>query len=135
MSNKDANDIIKLVESLQNSDLLVDGAIEAVKNEIKKEDEFLGALMVSVTASLIAPIASSLIQPVASSLRNSITGKIQSGQKVIFTVISITLMMKVLEKGVTRVRKDYNNMNNIKAVNPAPSFKQFWDYLVFQLWN
>ena len=36
MSNKDVNDIIKLVESLQNSDLLVDGAIEAVKNEIKK---------------------------------------------------------------------------------------------------
>ena len=36
MSNKDVNYIIKLVESLQNSDLLVDGAIEAVKNEIKK---------------------------------------------------------------------------------------------------
>ena len=84
--------------------------------------------MVSVTASLIAPIACSVIQPVASSLRNSITGKIQSGQKVIFTVISIVLMMKVLEKGVTRVRKDYNTTNNINFVNPAPSFKQFWDY-------
>ena len=68
--------IIKIVESIGKSDLLIDGATEAVKHEIKKQDSgFLGAMMTPMAASLIAPMASSLIQPVASSLINAITGK------------------------------------------------------------
>ena len=62
------DDIIKIVKFFEDSCLLIDGATETVKHEIKKqESEFLGAMM--------APIAFSLIQPVASSLMNAITGK------------------------------------------------------------
>ena len=68
--------LLKLLKSLENSDLLFDGATETVKHEIKKQEaEFLSALMAPLAASLIAPIASSLIRPVASSLINFITGK------------------------------------------------------------
>ena len=36
VSNEDMNDIIKIVESLENSGLLIDGTSETVKHEIKK---------------------------------------------------------------------------------------------------
>ena len=65
------DDIIKIVESLENSGLLIDGASETVKHEIKKQDgRFLPAMMALMTASLIASLASELIQLVASSLTN-----------------------------------------------------------------
>ena len=32
------DDIVRIVESLKNSDLLIDGATEIVKHEIKKEE-------------------------------------------------------------------------------------------------
>ena len=76
ISNEDMDNIIKIVESLEHANLLIDGATQTVKHEIKKqEDRFLGAMMISIAASLIALIASSLIQSMASSLTNSITGK------------------------------------------------------------
>ena len=69
------DDIIKIVESLENY-LLIDGASETVKYEIKKQQGgFLPAMMAPMAASLIESMTSSLIQPVASSLINSITGK------------------------------------------------------------
>ena len=37
ISNKDMGSIIKVVESLENSGLLIDGATETVKYEIKKQ--------------------------------------------------------------------------------------------------
>ena len=54
---------------------------EAVKHEVKKkqEREFLGAMMVPMTASSRAPAASSLIQHAASSLLNAITGTLSGG--------------------------------------------------------
>ena len=55
--NEDMDDIIKTVESLENSGLLIDGA-----------------MMAPMTASLIAPMALLLIHHVASSLINAITG-------------------------------------------------------------
>ena len=58
ISNGDMDDIIKIVESLGKSDLLIDGATETVKHEIKKERGFLGAMMAPVAASFIAPMAS-----------------------------------------------------------------------------
>ena len=76
ISNEDMDNIIKIVESLEHANLLIDGATETVKHEIKKqEDRFLGAMMISIAASLIALIAYSLMQSMASSLTNSITGK------------------------------------------------------------
>ena len=62
ISNEDMNDIIKIIESLEKSSLLIDGANETVKHLIKKQqDWFLGATMASMVASLIVPTASSLI--------------------------------------------------------------------------
>ena len=80
VSNEDMNDIIEIVESLENSGLLIDGVSETVKHEIKKQEGgFLGSMMTPMTASLIAFITSSLIQPAVSSLINVIYGKGQEG--------------------------------------------------------
>ena len=35
-SNKDMNDIINIIKSLEDSDVLLDGVTETVKDEIKK---------------------------------------------------------------------------------------------------
>ena len=68
-SNKDMDDIIKIVESLEKSGLFIDGATEKVKHEIKKQESgFLGAMVAPMAASLIALMTSSLMKPVPSSL-------------------------------------------------------------------
>ena len=65
ISNEDVGDIIKIVESLGKSGLLIDGASKTVKHEIKKQEgEFLPAIMAPMTASLIALMASSLMQTI-----------------------------------------------------------------------
>ena len=75
ISNKDMYDI-KIVESPEKSDLLIDSATETVKPDIKKRKVgFLGAMTAPVTASLIATVVSSLIQPVVSSLINRQEGE------------------------------------------------------------
>ena len=57
ISNEDMNDIIKIIKSLEDSGVLIDGITEKVKHEIKKqEDGFLGALL--------APLAALIVQPV-----------------------------------------------------------------------
>ena len=46
ISNENMNDIIKIIKSLEDSDVLIDGVIEIVKHEIKKQKGgFLGALL------------------------------------------------------------------------------------------
>ena len=68
ISNEDMNDIIKIIKSLKDSGLLIDGVTETVKNEIKKQEGgFLGALL--------APLAASLVQPVISSVVEGISGR------------------------------------------------------------
>ena len=48
LSNKDMNDIIKIIKSLEDSRVLTDGVTETVKSEMKKqESRFLGALLVN----------------------------------------------------------------------------------------
>ena len=50
------NDIIKIIKSLEDADVLIDGVTETVKQDIKKQEGgFLGVL---------APLAASLVQPV-----------------------------------------------------------------------
>ena len=110
ISNEDVDGIIRTIESLENSGLLIDGATETVKHELKKQEGwFLGV----IAASLIAPMASSLIEPVISTLINTITGKshkkdkkaekVQKGGFLSF--ISITFNDKSSVKGVKREGK------------------------------
>ena len=59
-------DIIKIIKSLEDSDILTDGVTETVKHEIKRQEyRFLGALL--------APLAASLVQTVISSVVNGIS--------------------------------------------------------------
>ena len=52
------NNIIKIIKSLEDSGVLIDGVTQSVKDEIKKQEGgFLGALL--------APLAASLVQPVS----------------------------------------------------------------------
>ena len=41
ISNEDVNEIIKIIKSLEDSTVLIDGLTESVKNEIKKKTDFL----------------------------------------------------------------------------------------------
>ena len=67
ISNEDMDDIIKIVKSLEDSGILIDGVTEAVKHELKKQEGgFLGALL--------APLDVSMVQPVISSVVKNITG-------------------------------------------------------------
>ena len=62
-SNEDMDEIIRILESLENSNGLIDGATETVKHEIEKqEDELLATFLAPLPTSLITPVASSLIK-------------------------------------------------------------------------
>ena len=60
--NEDMNDIIKIIKSLEDSNVLIDGITEKVKNEIKKQDGFLPALLALLAASLAQPVISSVVK-------------------------------------------------------------------------
>ena len=48
---KDMNDMIKIIKSLEDLGVLIDGVTETVKHEIKEqEDRFLGALLAPLAA-------------------------------------------------------------------------------------
>ena len=67
ISNEDIIDIIKFIKSLEDSSVLIDGATETVKHEIKKkqEDGFLRALLRPLAASLVQPIISSVVKGIS----------------------------------------------------------------------
>ena len=68
ISNEDKDDIIKIIKSLEDSGVLIDGVTETVKHETKKhKGEFLGALL--------TPLATSLVQPVISSAVKGVSGR------------------------------------------------------------
>ena len=65
ISNEDMNDI-KIVKSLEDSCVLIDGVTETVRHEIKKkEDGFLEALLVSLAASLVQPVIFSEVKGIS----------------------------------------------------------------------
>ena len=107
------NDIIKIVESLERSGLLIHGATETVKREIKEQDSrFLGAMMAPMAASLIARKASSLVKPVASSRINAISrkgvmraGKGQEGGFLPLLALPLMIKAKYLWKRSHKCRK------------------------------
>ena len=56
-SNKDMDDLIKIVKSLEDSDLLLKGVTESVQNEIKEQKGgFLSMLLGTLGASLLGNI-------------------------------------------------------------------------------
>ena len=62
--NEDIN-IMKIIKSLGDLGVLIDGVTETVKYEIKKqENRFLGALLAPLAASLVQPLISSVVRDV-----------------------------------------------------------------------
>ena len=111
ISNENMDDI-KIVESLEKSGLLFEGATETVKHEIKQQEGgFFVSMIAPMTTSLIAPITSSLIQPINSLLINAATGNKQKYE--FLPLLAWSLMMEVLGKGVGRTGRGYNNMDKI----------------------
>ena len=54
ISNKEMEDIMKIVKSLEDSGLLINGVIETIRNEAKEQKEgFLGMLLDTLGASLL----------------------------------------------------------------------------------
>ena len=55
ISNENMNDITKIIKSLEDSGVLIDGVTETVKHEIKKQEgKFLGPLAVSLVHLVIS---------------------------------------------------------------------------------
>ena len=53
------NDIIKIIKSLEDSGVLIDGVAETIKDEIKRQEGgFLGVLLAPLVASLVQPVIS-----------------------------------------------------------------------------
>ena len=69
ISNEDMNDISKIIKSLEDSNILIDGITEKVKHE-KKDNQEGG-----YHPTLLAPLAASLVQPVIYSVVKSISGR------------------------------------------------------------
>ena len=53
ISNEDINDIVKIIKSLEDSDVLIDGDTETVNRETEKQEVgFLGSLLAPLAAEL-----------------------------------------------------------------------------------
>ena len=54
ISNKDRNDIIKIIKSLEDSSVLIDGVTETVKGKIKKTRSWISQRFVSTFSRLVS---------------------------------------------------------------------------------
>ena len=63
---EDINDIIKIIKSLEYSNVLIDGITEIVKQKIKKQER-------GILPALLAPLAALLVQPLISSVVKGIS--------------------------------------------------------------
>ena len=60
------NDIIQIITTLVNSDVLIDGVTETVKHEIKKQEGgFFWALLAPLAASLVHTVISSVVKGIS----------------------------------------------------------------------
>ena len=60
------NDIIKIIKSLEDSGVSIDGVTETVRYEMKEQDgRFLGALLAPLTVSLVQPVISSVVKGIS----------------------------------------------------------------------
>ena len=63
ISNKDVDDIIKIIKSLEDLVVLLDGVTEKVKHEIRKEEGgFLSVVLAPLAASLVQLVISSVVK-------------------------------------------------------------------------
>ena len=65
ISNKNMNDIIKIMQSIENSGALIDGVTETVKHEKKTKKtrrRILGASLAPLAASIVQPVTSSVVK-------------------------------------------------------------------------
>ena len=67
LSNEHMNNIIKMIKSLEDSGVLIDGVAKTVKHEqkTKKDSGFLGALLAPLAASLVQPVISSVVKGIS----------------------------------------------------------------------
>ena len=57
------NNIIKIIKSVEDSDVLIDGVTKTIKHEIKKQEgRFLGALLAPLTTTIMQPVISSVVK-------------------------------------------------------------------------
>ena len=107
--------IIKVLKLPEDLGLLIDGATEIVKHEIKKKTRmwifwwFLG-WMAPMTASLIALMTSSLINVISA---KTAVGAGKGRVDRFLPLLSLSLMMNVMGKWVTRAGREYDNMDHI----------------------
>ena len=60
------NDIIKIIKSLEDSGVSIDGVTETVRYEMKEQDgRFLGALLAPLAVSLVQPVISSVVKGIS----------------------------------------------------------------------
>ena len=70
------NDIFKIIKSLEDSNVLIDGITDTVKHEIRKQEgRFLSALLAPFTASLVQPLISSVVK----AINGRIMGRAETG--------------------------------------------------------
>ena len=62
ISNEDINDIIRIIKPLEDSGVLIDCVTETVKHQVKKEGEFLGAVLALLITSLVQLVIYSLVK-------------------------------------------------------------------------
>ena len=62
ISNGDMNDIIKIIKSLKDSVVLIDGVTETVKHKIKHKGVFIGALLTPSVASIVQTVISAIVK-------------------------------------------------------------------------
>ena len=63
VSNEDMDDIIKIVNSLEKSGLLIDGATDTIKNEASKEEgRYIAAIVPLMNAALVQLLISSVVK-------------------------------------------------------------------------
>ena len=63
VSNEDMNGVAKIVKSLDDSDVLIGGVTEAVKQKTQKQkDRFRVALLATLTAFSVQPVISSVVK-------------------------------------------------------------------------
>ena len=66
ISDENLNDVIKIIKSLENSGVLIDGVTEAVKHEVEKQEGgFFGALLAHLAASLVQSEISAVVKGIS----------------------------------------------------------------------
>ena len=139
VSNEDMDDIIKIVDSLEKSILLIDGATETVKKEAsKQEGRYIAAIVPLMNAALVQLLISSVVKGITGKGTNragnrqeggflelsdlivkAIAGerfaraRKRQGNKILLP-LAFSLMLRAMpRKEVTSVGKGYNDINHL----------------------